>query len=79
MQRKEPHLIRLILWSGSEPVLVDYDQTEREHGKSWWIFGRKLKYSIDALAAFSYPPLRIASALGLLLAGVVSCMRPSSR
>lgn len=67
---KNAHLIGLILWSGYRYAIVEYDRVEREHGKSRWTFGKKFKYFIDAFAAFSYLPLRLASALGLLLAGV---------
>lgn len=66
---KNAHLIGLILWSGYRYEIVEYDRVEREHGKSRWTFRKKLKYFIDAFAAFSYLPLRLASALGLLLAG----------
>jgi len=66
---KNAHLIGLILWSGYRYEIVEYDRGEREHGKSRWTFRKKFKYFIDAFAAFSYLPLRLASALGLLLAG----------
>ena len=67
---KNAHLIGLILWSGYRCEVVEYDRVEREHGTSRWTFRKKLKYLIDAFAAFSYLPLRLASALGLVLAAV---------
>jgi dolichol-phosphate mannosyltransferase len=67
---KNAHLIGLILWSGYRYEVVEYDRVEREHGTSRWTFRKKLKYFIDAFAAFSYLPLRLASALGLVLAAV---------
>ena len=67
---KNAHLIGLILWSGYRYEIVEYDRVEREHGTSRWTFRKKLKYFIDAFAAFSYLPLRLASALGLFLAAV---------
>jgi polyisoprenyl-phosphate glycosyltransferase len=67
---KNAHLIGLILWSGFDYVTVEYDRVERKHGKSRWTFRKKLKYFIDAFAAFSYLPLRLASSLGLLIAAV---------
>ncbi len=66
---KNAHLIGLILWSGYHYEIVEYDRAERAHGRSRWTFRKKFKYFIDAFAAFSYLPLRLASALGLLLAG----------
>jgi polyisoprenyl-phosphate glycosyltransferase len=67
---KNAHLIGLILWSGYRYEIVEYDRAAREHGRSRWTFRKKFKYFIDAFAAFSYLPLRLASALGLLLAAV---------
>jgi polyisoprenyl-phosphate glycosyltransferase len=68
-REKNAHLIGLILWSGFRYETVAYERGEREHGKSRWTLKKKIKYFIDAFAAFSYLPLRLASALGLLLAG----------
>lgn len=65
---RNAHLIGLIFWSGFSCAVVEYDRIERAHGKSRWTFRKKLKYFIDAFAAFSYLPLRLASALGLFLA-----------
>jgi glycosyltransferase involved in cell wall biosynthesis len=69
-EEKNAHLIGLILWSGYRYESIEYDRVEREHGKSRWTFRKKLKYFVDAFAAFSYLPLRLASALGLLLSGL---------
>ncbi len=66
-RERNAHLIGLILWSGFPYRTVKYDRGNRVHGKSRWTFGRKLKYSIDVMAAFSYLPLRLASVLGLIL------------
>jgi dolichol-phosphate mannosyltransferase len=67
---KNAHLIGLILWSGFRRADVEYDRVERQHGHSRWTFGNKFKYFIDAFVAFSYLPLRLASATGILLAVV---------
>jgi polyisoprenyl-phosphate glycosyltransferase len=69
-KEKNAHLIGLILWSGYKFSTVCYERVERKHGKSRWTFGKKLKYFIDAFAAFSYLPLRLATFLGLLFAGL---------
>ncbi|HZM49193.1 MAG TPA: glycosyltransferase, partial [Vicinamibacteria bacterium] len=37
-------------------------------GRSGWTLSRKVKYFIDAFTAFSYLPVRLASAVGFLLA-----------
>jgi dolichol-phosphate mannosyltransferase len=69
-REKNAHLIGLILWTGFPYATVEYDRVEREHGKSRWTLRKKIKYFIDAFAAFSYLPLRLASVLGLFLAAV---------
>jgi dolichol-phosphate mannosyltransferase len=69
-EEKNPHLIGLILWSGYQRQTVEYDRLPRAHGTSRWTLGKKLKYFVDAFTAFSYLPLRLASAMGLLLAGL---------
>lgn len=69
-EEKNAHLIGLVLWTGLQPVYVEYDRVARRDGKSRWTFGKKLKYAIDAFVAFSYLPVRFASVVGILLAGV---------
>lgn len=69
-REKNTHLIGLILWTGFPYVAVEYDRGEREHGKSRWTLKKKIKYFVDAFAAFSYLPLRLASVLGLVLAAI---------
>jgi glycosyltransferase involved in cell wall biosynthesis len=67
---KNAFLPGLILWTGFQPSLVLYDRQERVHGKSRWTFQKKLKFLIDAFAAFSYVPLRLCSLLGLIFASL---------
>jgi len=64
------------LWAGFKRAVIEYDRAERQHGKSRWTFSKKVKYFIDAFAAFSYLPLRISSTLGILFsfAGAVYAM-----
>ncbi len=69
-REKNAHLIGLVMWSGFERGTVYYDRSAREHGVSKWSFSKKVKYFIDAFAAFSYLPLRLASFFGLVFAGL---------
>ncbi len=69
-EEKNAHLIGLLFWLGYEYKVVEYERVQRDHGRSRWTLRKKLKYFIDAFVAFSYVPLRVASALGLLLAGL---------
>lgn len=70
---KNSHIMALILWTGFRRAVVEYDRAERAYGKSRWTLSKKIKYFIDAFAAFSYLPLRVSSVLGfaLSLAGMV--------
>lgn len=58
----------LLLWSGFPSSIVPYDRAPREEGRSRWTFGKKLKYFIDSVVAFSYAPLRWMSVLGTAVA-----------
>jgi polyisoprenyl-phosphate glycosyltransferase len=56
-------------WIGFRQLRVDYEPAKRGHGRSKWNLGSLLGLSIEALTSFSVAPLRIASLLGILLAG----------
>jgi glycosyltransferase involved in cell wall biosynthesis len=60
----------LASWIGFRQIRVDYNPAEREHGKSNWNVRALVGLSIEGLTSFSVAPLRLASILGLLLAGV---------
>jgi glycosyltransferase involved in cell wall biosynthesis len=59
----------LASWIGFRQVRVDYQPAERSHGKSTWNVRALVGLSIEGLTSFSVAPLRLASLLGLLLAG----------
>ena len=65
---KNTHLPGLLMWSGFPYEMIYYERQKREHGKSRWNLQRKLKYFADAFTAFSYFPLRLCSALGIIVA-----------
>ena len=68
IQENNAYLMGLILWLGFNPYVLYYDREARkqEYGQSMWSLKRKLKYFVDSFVAFSYFPIRLASALGLL-------------
>jgi polyisoprenyl-phosphate glycosyltransferase len=59
----------LASWIGFRQIRVDYHPEPRLHGRTSWNLGRLLGLSIEGLTSFSVAPLRLASLLGLLLAG----------
>jgi len=55
-------------WLGFDPIILEYDRAPRPSGRSRWTFGKKLQYMIDTLTGFSVVPIRVMSAIGLLVA-----------
>lgn len=60
-------LVAQLFWLGGRRAFVPYVRRRREHGRSAWTFGKKLKYFADSVFAFSDLPVRI-----LFLAGAVA-------
>src|SRR5208282_4991984 len=47
---------------------VAYTKAARHSGSSKWTLRKKLKLAVDSFVSFSYTPVRLASACGLLFA-----------
>ncbi len=60
----------LASWIGFKQIRVDYEPAPRAHGVTTFSAGRLIGLSIEGLTSFSVAPLRFASLLGVLLAGV---------
>ncbi|WP_076864927.1 glycosyltransferase family 2 protein [Bradyrhizobium mercantei] len=60
----------LASWIGFRQIRVDYEPAPRAHGVTTFNAGRLIGLSIEGLTSFSVAPLRFASLLGALLAGV---------
>ena len=63
-------LMGLILWVGFQQSQIPYTRCERGGGTSRWTFGKKFKYLIDSLLAFSYIPIRFMSGIGVVIGGI---------
>ena len=59
----------LASWIGFRQKRVDYEPAERAHGATTFGWSSLLGLSVEGLTSFSVAPLRLASILGLLLAG----------
>jgi glycosyltransferase involved in cell wall biosynthesis len=59
----------LASWIGFRQIRVDYEPASRAKGNSTWNLHSLIGLSIEGLTSFSVAPLRLASLLGLLLAG----------
>jgi dolichol-phosphate mannosyltransferase len=58
------------LWLGFSPLILSYHRRQRQHGKSQWTFSKKFKFFVDTITGFSVVPIRLISAIGMLMAVV---------
>ncbi len=61
-------LIPMISWMGFSQTKVYYDKQARLHGKSGWTLARKVKLLKDSLTSFTFLPIRVLSAVGVVIA-----------
>ncbi|MBN20229.1 MAG: glycosyl transferase family 2 [Bdellovibrionaceae bacterium] len=57
-----------LLWFGYPAHYIPYERKEREHGKSQYTFGKRLKNFLDAFLDSSYLSIRAISAFGAFVA-----------
>jgi dolichol-phosphate mannosyltransferase len=57
-----------ILWTGYKTKLIGYHRRQRQIGKSRWTFAKKLTYLLDGVISYSFLPIRLMSAIGLIVA-----------
>jgi polyisoprenyl-phosphate glycosyltransferase len=73
LRESNTSLLAQLFWLGGRREFVPYSRRRREHGRSAWTFGKKLKYLSDSVFAFSDLPVRLligGGLLGLLTAAV---------
>jgi dolichol-phosphate mannosyltransferase len=69
-RERNTSLFGQILWAGFPQTSVSYNRMARRAGRSKWTFAKKLKLAIDSFVGFSYVPIRVISAAGLVFACV---------
>jgi dolichol-phosphate mannosyltransferase len=57
-------------WVGYKNAIVYYDRADRVGGEGKLSFMSRIKYAFDAICSFSYKPLRISAACGVLCMGI---------
>jgi glycosyltransferase involved in cell wall biosynthesis len=68
--RERHRFIRgLVSWVGYHQTPVFYERSERAHGETKYPFKKSLLLALDAITAFSYAPLRLATYLGFGVSG----------
>lgn len=65
---KHTSLLSLIQWMGFEQAEITYTKASRHSGRSNWTLQKKVKLAVDSFVSFSYAPVRLASACGILFA-----------
>jgi glycosyltransferase involved in cell wall biosynthesis len=66
VEEKNTSLFAQILWLGFKRTEIYYTRQSRELGTSRWTLSKKIKLTLDSLLAFSYAPIRIISAVGII-------------
>ena len=56
-------------WVGFRTVFIDFERPDRADGKPKQTLLHLFKYGFDAILSFSYKPLRLGLAFGLIMAG----------
>jgi polyisoprenyl-phosphate glycosyltransferase len=70
MGERSRFLRGMSIWVGFTQDSIPYDRDARYAGKTKFTLGRMLRFSLDAIASFSYRPLQLATALGFVISGV---------
>ncbi|UQZ85881.1 hypothetical protein SK3146_05171 [Paenibacillus konkukensis] len=57
----------LVSWTGFRQTFVEYTREERWAGDTKYPLRKMLRFAVDAIASFSYKPLKLAAYLGFVL------------
>ena len=60
----------LFAWIGFDSIAFEYENVQRETGKSRWTFRKLFEYGLDGLLSFNNKPLRVAIYFGLGLTAI---------
>ena len=66
LDEKNSSLTLQVLWSGFKTDHVYFHRRDREIGVSRWTLSKKVKLAMDSMLSFSYVPIRLMSALGVI-------------
>ena len=57
----------IFMWVGFDTVWLEYENVERAAGETKWSFWKLTRYAIEGIVSFSTAPLKIATAVGMLV------------
>ncbi len=60
----------LVAWGGYPAEYVDFKREKRNAGKTHYTFSKMLNFAMEGIISFSTKPLRLASYLGFISAGI---------
>jgi glycosyltransferase involved in cell wall biosynthesis len=75
LEERETSLIGQLFWLGFRREKVAYERRPRSAGKSAWKFGRKFRYMLDSVFAFSDLPISLLlwiGAIGIVVSSVLA-------
>ncbi|MCL2187477.1 MAG: glycosyltransferase family 2 protein [Defluviitaleaceae bacterium] len=67
LPEKNRYMRGLVSWVGFKQIAVEYERQERFAGETKYPLRKMLAFAMDAIAAFSYKPLRLATTLGFIM------------
>ncbi|MCL2839913.1 MAG: glycosyltransferase family 2 protein [Defluviitaleaceae bacterium] len=70
LPEKNRYIRGLVSWVGFKQVAVMYERQERFAGTTKYPLRKMMSFAMDAITAFSYKPLKLATSLGFLMAVV---------
>ena len=65
---KHTNVALYAFWLGFNPAILYYVRRKRQHGKSRFTLGKRLKFLIDTISGFSATPIRMMSVFGIIVA-----------
>jgi len=70
MRERSRFLRGMSIWVGYRQDSVAYDRDARYAGETKFTLARMLRFSLDAIASFSYRPLQLATLLGFAISSI---------
>ncbi len=70
MRERSRFLRGMSIWVGFTQDSVPYDRDARYAGETKFTLRRMLRFSLDAIASFSYRPLQLATLLGFVISSI---------
>ena len=67
LPEKHRYIRGLVSWVGFKQIAVEYVREERFAGETKYPLRKMISFALDAITAFSYKPLKLATTLGFLM------------